>query len=316
MQDLAERGKSLKPWCRIYSEADRLTFFSGDATVTLKGRAAESLYPRLLPLLNGCRTIAEIENLFEGDERRLVAPAIALLDRQNLLIAGESPAADTELARSAVFVAAIEGAGTPKAIGERLREAHVAVFGASGIAAEITRGLRASGVAAEQHEDLRAFESTGSQTAVVAPSNAQLRLLHALNEHALRYGKPWMLVAPYDGRLASVGPLFIPGETACYACYVLRRASNVEHPNDYLAFDKAQAPFEQCAALDVTLAGLATMTMIRWIGGNDPTAVSAMLAVTPLRDRITSTHEVLRVPRCPACSESWNAAPPSPWHDA
>ncbi len=63
-------------------------------------------------------------------------------------------------------------------------------------------------------------------------------------------------------------------------------------------------------------AGLAVTYALRWIGASDPALVGTLISLAPLGDRGISSHDVLRVPRCPECSGRVNVAAPSPWYES
>lgn len=310
-----ECTKSLKPWFRLHHDGDRLIFHYGDVIISFQGRAATKLIPSLLPVLDGRHTIEEIQAAVEGDLRPAVPAAVGLLEQHGLLIPGENPEADTALARTAVFFSSIGGVGSVTEVQERISAAKFVVMGSSGLASEILRGFRSSGVGVAEASELVRFKNTTADLVIAAPSNSEIAHLREINVQAMERKQPWLQVLPYNGRFGAVGPLFIPRETACYACYLLRRAANVEYPEEYQLLDKAVSQFEQCAPLDMTLAGLAVLGALRWLGAQDPALVGTMMAYHPLGDRAISVHPVLRVPRCSVCYQATNSPPPSPWFD-
>ena len=50
----------LAPWYRLVEDGDRLLFEHGRSVVVLEGGAVRALFPRLLPLLDGSRTLEQI----------------------------------------------------------------------------------------------------------------------------------------------------------------------------------------------------------------------------------------------------------------
>ncbi len=68
--------------------------------------------------------------------------------------------------------------------------------------------------------------------------------------------------------------------------------------------------------LEAILAAVAAQLVIGWVGGHDtrlPGVLHVLEAGPPLA---LTTHLVLKVPRCPACSTVERLAPPVPWHEA
>jgi bacteriocin biosynthesis cyclodehydratase domain-containing protein len=125
----------------------------------------------------------------------------------------------------------------------------------------------------------------------------------------------WFLLRPYDGRFASVGPLVVPGESACYECLLLRRAANLEFGDDLPELESTPQSATADAAFEAFVVALTAHLAIRWVVGGDA-MLPGVLHTVELRPSLSvSEHTVLRVPRCPACSPN-QVAPPLPWHGA
>lgn len=114
-----------------------------------------------------------------------------------------------------------------------------------------------------------------------------------INALCLEQSIPWLPLR--RRRLAiEIGPLVLPGETACYRCYELR----------YAAAGSAQGDLE-----DVQSAGPAFPSGVEWL------ALDAVKQLTTIAEPVsrgrlwrlnltsgqTETHTVLKLPRCPAC---------------
>jgi bacteriocin biosynthesis cyclodehydratase domain-containing protein len=173
--------------------------------------------------------------------------------------------------------------------------------------------LTACGVAAEP-AGLDADAGPATLT-VVAPGGAELGLLAQVNETHLRSGQPWLQVLPSDGDAAMAGPLFVPGESACGRCFVLRRGANSGYEDEFDAIAAGPPRAGHPAALTSILAGLAAMLALRWLACADPTIPGVLYAIEVGTPIALSRHRVLRVPRCDACGVS-TSAPRNPWHKA
>jgi hypothetical protein len=127
-------------------------------------------------------------------------------------------------------------------------------------------------------------------------------LLEAVDRLSKRRLLPWMLVRTLDLQEGSVGPLFVPGETASYLSLEARLRSNMPRFPEYLAFDAHVRATERPPALgglnagfDV-LAGIAVIEVIKFIAGiKVPELLGKFLTVNPWTWK-TELHEVLRVP--------------------
>lgn len=316
-ESLVPKSKSIKPWYRIAQNGKRVVLQYADSAVVLEGRAATVLLPKLLPLLDGHHKLYDVEGIAGEKGRPAVRAAIAALEQNHLLADGPIPATDTNLTRTASLVSAAGASGATLAdVSQRIETAHVLVYGRSGVATEILRLLRASGMT--RAEPLSAFDANTAtaELVIAAPSSSELASLTQLNLWALSAKQPWLQVLPFDGLFAAIGPLFVPWESSCHACYQLRRAANVDYPEELLALDQGEAQFGQSAALDVTLAGLTVLNALRWVAAHDAVYAGTMLAFNPASlDRALTTHHVLRVPRCPACAVVSRLGAPMPWYE-
>jgi bacteriocin biosynthesis cyclodehydratase domain-containing protein len=131
---------------------------------------------------------------------------------------------------------------------------------------------------------------------------------------ALEARAPWLQVLPFDGRYASVGPLYLPGDTCCYECFRLRREANLDGGAELSLLDGAPADHPAAPALDAVVGGLAALVVSGWLVHDDHYAPGAFYALELLPTLGLTAHHVYRVPRCPACSELADIAPPLPWH--
>jgi bacteriocin biosynthesis cyclodehydratase domain-containing protein len=310
----------LKPWWRVTYEATRVTFHYGEQLVTCHGRAAVVLFPTLLPLLDGLHSIDDVVNALGPVAAPAIRKALDILASRELLIDGPAIPADIPpAARETVhFIAANRRVTRPlHADAERLVRLRVGVAGSATTAREIVRSLIALGANAET----LSWTASAAQTAacdlvVVAPSAAELPLLFDWNRRALDEGTVWLQVLPHDGRFASVGPLYVPGETCCYACFCYRRASNVEYASEFWAMQATPAPYPSTLPLELILTGLVTLAVLRWHLRADEALPGQFQAVELGADVALSTHLVYRVPRCTTCSSVGTIAPPLPWYES
>src|SRR5207253_7667258 len=118
----------------------------------------------------------------------------------------------------------------PAVVRERLANASVCVVGSGAAAAEIARLLRLSGVGRVEPS---VWDGVDAGLAVVAPGAGEQPLVSGSNARTVVSGRPWLQVLAFDGAFAAIGPLYVPGETCCYECYLRRRASNVGYPDEF-----------------------------------------------------------------------------------
>jgi bacteriocin biosynthesis cyclodehydratase domain-containing protein len=301
----------LAPWYRVVGDGGRLLLEYAQSLVVLEGEAVRTLLPSLLPLLDGTHGVEELAVRLGPAARPAIEAALDLLAAHGLVVDG--PDAPADLRAPARGAAAAFGLA-PSVAAERLRRATVGLLGGSEGRFELVRLLTASGL-----RDLRRLGWRGRGRAdlvVVAPAADELDRLPAWNRAALEHGRPYLLVRPWDGRLASVGPLVLPEQTCCYECALLRRGANSGFADDLADVEAAPLAAPPDPAVAAIAAALAAHLAVRWLVGRDPTVPGVLYTVELRPSPLLVSHSVLRVPRCPACSPAERQAPPLPWHAA
>jgi bacteriocin biosynthesis cyclodehydratase domain-containing protein len=143
---------------------------------------------------------------------------------------------------------------------------------------------------------------------IVAPSGDEVHRVADWNAHTIAAPVEWMQVLPYDGRLAAIGPVFVPGETACHECFLVRRDFTIAPSRD-----RTRGRFLASEAIDAAIAGLAVHVALSHLAAGGDAGTLLALELTP--DLRCTRHVVYRVPRCPACSSVATRAPLAPWSD-
>lgn len=172
--------------------------------------------------------------------------------------------------------------------------------------------LRAAGCAGsiealDDHLDAAGVELavTCSDFTVVALERPNLRLTHLVNRFCIRDRKPWMLAA-IDGNFGLVGPLFLPGLTACYNDY--RTLAEAAIPSSEMARKHRQyclarttdSFFPGLPAYADIVAGHSALAIVHFMLRETSFALGRVLVID--FDRMTiDTEDVLKLPRCPAC---------------
>ncbi len=314
----------LKPWYRLAQTDGRLILEYGHSATVLEGKAVEKLFPVLLPLLDGTRTVDEINDYVGEAAAPAVANALATLSERGLLTDGPPLPRDTPkpVAETAQFLAAgSAGTQTVTESEAALSQAAISVVGAGSIAREIARLLRVAGATKLTFLDWEPADDDidSLHLALVAPDPTELPRLEAWNRLALRHRLPWLQALPFDGRIAAVGPLYVPDDTCCYECYRRRRAANLPlQEADYWTLEESPASYPAPPPLQQMIAGLAATLALRWLGerasGQIASYVPATMHAIEMGETVElSRHVVYRVPRCPACFDE-SGGTPSPWH--
>jgi len=154
-------------------------------------------------------------------------------------------------------------------------------------------------------DSLRAvFESV--DLVVAAIDGFSSRFLHVANQAALDSGRPWLAVC-VDGSEACIGPVFVPGETACYNEFEIQQEASLSVTrDDYFLYKESTNG--AAAAGRVVLptfariaAGFAGIAVAHYLASGRSALVGRCHRID--FERMTVDYEdVLRMPRCPACS--------------
>jgi bacteriocin biosynthesis cyclodehydratase domain-containing protein len=304
---------ALAPWCRVVEDGDRLFAEHGGTLVTFEGRGVTTLLPRLLPLLDGTRTVEQIKTALGSAAAPAVARALGLLSTNRLLVEGPHGASDGgTMAVAASFAAAVTRRTTEQDALAALEAAQVSVLGAGRAAAEIRRQLRSMGIGSVTANGLDADPDGSFLVAVPGPDEQSL--LPALNAATLERRLTWMQVLPFDGRVVIVGPVFVPGRTACRECYVLRRAACSGYEDDFDVVEGTATRAASPPPLTTLAASLAALLALRWLTAGDPALPGRLYALEVGAVLRLSHDHVLRVPRCPQCGTPERSVP-SPWFE-
>jgi len=300
----------LKPWYRLSVDGGRSVLRYAGSVLEFEGAAAERLLPHLLPLLDGTRTVDEVVAALGEGVRPAVEHALSLLRANDLLTDPVPAEAPNGARRCAELLAAVDAGGRSGAtLAERLGAAEAHVLGNASAAEVAGRLLQLGGARSVAGLDW-SDPPPASGLVVVVPASDELPSLAEWNRRALEAEVPWLQVLPFDGRYAAVGPVFVPGQTACHACYARRRDSTIAPlPEPAGGYHVGAAP------LDAALAGLAAFVALRWLAG-DPVDAGTLLAVELAPELRCTRHFVYRVPRCPACSPAAARPAPAPWSGA
>ena len=307
-------------------------------------RAAEVVQLLLLTALDGA-TRAELCEPFAGPDRPAVERLIGELEARRILVpadeqraaAGGTPAG--EETTNDVF--AWHFGETGEALAERLSARRISIMGVNAVSRQLAASLTAGGVHGIEVVDypllanLRMFDDRGlpdpqgwaqagvtpvpyeqwlaaedpeRPTTLVATTDfGGLQVLRWWNEQAVRRDWHFLPVALKD-LVGYVGPLVVPGETACYECLRARQNSHLDDPElrragEAVAFE-GQAATGFHPAMASILGDIAAMELVKFYSGwLVPRLAGSVVEVNLLATAMTA-RKVLRVPRCGVCGSS------------
>lgn len=126
--------------------------------------------------------------------------------------------------------------------------------------------------------------------------------LETVNADHVASGRPWMLVQP-NGLEPMIGPLFNPGETACWTCLATRYGMNRDVTTYLRRYDPEGYPFPEQVRVpgaEQHLAGLLAQQIALWRLGVASAIDNTVLSWNTVRASSTH-HVVVRRPQCPTC---------------
>lgn len=146
---------------------------------------------------------------------------------------------------------------------------------------------------------------------------SQSNTIYKLNRVCLASGQQWIMCAP-SGAEVVVGPLFVPGRSACYLCYRMRTIACAGNPEDAYKYERRLDARKQDDSGEranlVFGAGLAAnlvaLEAVKVLSGVLDSALVGRILTIRLTDLAVERHAVLRKPWCPACFEQFSTDDP------
>ncbi|HYL37828.1 MAG TPA: TOMM precursor leader peptide-binding protein [Bryobacteraceae bacterium] len=293
---------------------DALVFTSGRREIRLAGKSFTEFLARVVPLLDGRRTLGEIQEAVAATFSAAdLARALALLEEQRLLEDAALDILDDETrARLGPQLHWLHEMGfQAQAVQQKLRESAVAVVGTSCLGAHAAASLEAAGLGMVQrvpagHSDIRSALQ-GVHFVVAAVDAGLSSVLYQVNRACLDLRIPWTsaMLSAHEGLF---GPTVFPGRTPCYLCYKMRAVACANDPGAAFAFEQFldqrkhddSARRENLPFFDGMLGHLLGLEALKVLSGLEPSAPGSLLVIDFLTME-TSRHVVLRKPGCPAC---------------
>lgn len=276
-------------------------------SVRLSGLGVGSLLPDLLPALDGEHTLDEICAEIAGCSAEVVERLVAQLAAGGMLVAGGRPGQSQ--ASGSEFFESLQALACPGDVGyltSRLEGAAVCLWGDDRISRAIEWMLLDCRVATQRlpcDGDRPAATEAASDlvgcASLLVGCGASLRdvSLLRLNALSLATGTPWLPVIS-DAAELTLGPLIVPGRSACLVC--LRVRAEALAPGPVRLIRVGSRPMLP-AAVQVS-AGVAVVEVLKALLGADMPTLEDKLIRIHLRTLAWTRADVLRLPRCPACA--------------
>ncbi len=281
---LPERPRLIPELAAVPYGADGILFAGSENTEVVRGQSARTLLPRVLPLLDGSRTLRALAEALPDIPPQHVIAIVSLLYSRGLLEDGRP------VAPAFPHVAAFAGRSIDSSRMNRNRDeamarlaaARVRVSGPPEIATMVVRDLRDSGVL-----DIEAGSDDSADLAVFIAGGDDAVDPDAIDRVVQSGGRAYVL--GLGACEALIGPLFLRGLTSCGRCFF----RNFPRPAG-----AADPLFAQMAA---GLAGLQIFHALSRIG---PGTLHTTFRILRIGDDGGWTQEsrlAPRTPGCPAC---------------
>lgn len=213
-------------------------------------------------------------------------------------------------------------------IAQRLETARVTIVGEQSAAAAraLVAGLAEYPMAEPDLIDRPAeLTSADADLVVVCAADSHDQILDEMNDRALELGlRVWVPLVPAVGGSFTVGPWYYPNQSACHTCRRLREASVEREPtlardrrSGGTAVPRADRTASQ-PALTTMMTAMLTDGIVQHLaldGAHGQAVVGGFTEVTRgLEGFETTTHRILRVPRCSSCSPAEGTGFPQIWY--
>jgi bacteriocin biosynthesis cyclodehydratase domain-containing protein len=311
----SESFLSVQPWLQVTVGAEGVTLTDGREHVSYEGSKATRLVPRTLAWCDGRRTIRQICEA-AGEDRPDVAELLEFLIARRWITesssTGRRPAQRLTLAQAFEWQ---EPRLAPEGLDGRVARTSVRVVGDSDAATGFADLAARSGFGAVERGSLPSTRLPADDAVVVAcPDPDEAGLLTEVNRMALAHCTPWLPLRPFDGEILAIGPMFVPGKTACNSCYVLRRSARRPNRGAAQARPSRSRTAADPPAFALLSASLAVHLLIGWLA-EPARVVGRMLSLVPEPLPTVTPATVVRVADCPDCAGGWPARAPTRWSD-
>lgn len=291
---------------RIFVRTDLKTF-------TLTGGDVQDFLRRALPLLDGNRDAKAILEAFPDYSDESVRAFLTNLKTLGLVVeAGEDTNSPDILRQEKLSAFVTSWEPSVQDIKARLSREHVAIVGEFEWLAGVCQELEQSGV--ERLTKLsfpngaKSFEPPDDITLLLAIAHPdELGLFDMVarlgEQRKLRY-----LIAQIDGLSAILGPVVIPGQTACWECLRSRRLANQPSfsenallQSQLLSKNSTQRRRLSPPGAVAILTGLILGETIKLLTNYTPSHLVGRQLEFNLITHATEIHDLIRLPWCSVC---------------
>jgi ribosomal protein S12 methylthiotransferase accessory factor len=331
-------------------------FKSEHTSVKLEGPDIQEFVQKVVPLLDGTRTVKQIHECLSEYNRQDIDNGIGLLIESGLIEQG----GENENYRYPQLEFMRDVGFSKELTIKKLKSLTIAVFGLGAHGGYLVAALANEGVGrikcfdpskvtmedkylsgqfkdadvGKSREDVSVeyfrrvfpnvkFETSGVQDptekdvedwikdcdfAICCMDKSYNSFYYWLNRAALKTNLHWC-AASLDGVELVVGPLIIPGDTACYMCYKMRLVANEKSYQDAIAYEKYlserkkdEVQRRSILAINAGLLGhLLALESLKHTLGFAASPLAGRICVVDSLRLTSEFHTILQRPDCPHC---------------
>jgi molybdopterin-synthase adenylyltransferase len=317
---------------QVIESADGVRVRRGCVEIRISGHGAAEILRKLLGIASGDgATAEELCTAFPASDEPAVRDLIPELEQRGLLSRVDETAAEPAEAEGPLEIFYWSFGERRATADARLASQRITVVGVNEVARHLLSSLAAAGflgVDLVDDPELRhmpppavgrdpAAESWGGYRPVPrsAWGPAEVRCIVATsdfggasqlrewNGFCLAHGSHFLPVVLQD-MVGYIGPLVVPGETACFECLTSRWNSNLGGMESrWEVLDAgARSVVGFHPAMAIALGAIAALELTKFYGLGLPSGVVGRLIEVNLITTQMQARKVLRIPRCSACS--------------
>jgi bacteriocin biosynthesis cyclodehydratase domain-containing protein len=293
----------------------------GRVELAIRGEAAATVVCVLLgAAAEGKATREDLAGLFGPALRAATEALLEHLVRRRFLVPvgeGELPEASEEGPAEVFYW---HFGQTEAEVTARMNGRRVVVVGVNAVSRRLVASLRDSGLRSVELRDdpllrnlsisdpgeVLGADAIDPQAVDCLVATADLggpQLLSRWNEFCVLHRRPFLPVVLMD-LVGQIGPLTIPGETACLECARQRQRSHAADPHSRRLIEAVigRSTTGFLPPMASMLGDVAAMEIIKFLGIGPPVGqVGALIEINMLACDMTA-RPVLRLPRCPVCT--------------
>ena len=263
----------------------------------------ESLFQKVIPLLNGKMTQEEIVAQLRGDlPESYIFYALMELEQQGWITEGEQ-VFDLNFALLCESLS-IDCSEADR----RLRSTQVSLKALQPLCSQDWRDRLGQLQIQTAHE---------GDIEIVVTDDYLHEELAAINQVNLERSRPWMLVRPI-GTMLWIGPIFYPHKTGCWNCLAQRLRYNrpsegfIQRQRDTLS--PLTPPLIALLATHQIALSMATNEILKWVIQGANKRLEGVLVTYNTLSLSIQNHRVVKRPQCPQCGylKAYQSDPPLP----